>query len=170
MLLLVNQDWQDRLFEAMSLRSITGAELARRTGFTAQYINSLKSKDRGGRLPLETAQKLAAALSVNLEWLVHGDEPREAPRLSDVYPAGTFTAATDPYPSRAEVIALLGPLIEAEVVAALRTVQPKDDKDPGRDFWIAYAKDLTKTLRKIKSDPVFQSAESSSRQRVRTQR
>lgn len=154
----VTDDWQDRLIEAMALRQITGAELARRSGFTSQYINSLRSKGRGGRLPLETAQRLAQALQVTLEWLTQGDEPRDAPRLSDVYPIGgpqVDPAPADRYPSRAEAIALLASSVEPEVIAALRTVVPRDDRDPGREFWIDYARDLARSLRKIKADPVF---------------
>jgi len=159
-------DWQDRLAEAMDSRGLTGGELARRSGFTAQYINSLKSGDRGARLPLDTARRLAHALGVSVDWLVHGNGPRE--RLSDVYPVvsgdadGTpvprsgYVPLTDRYPSRLEAIALLVTTVEPEVVTALRAVVPEDpDKDPGRDFWIAYARELVRDLRKIKDDPVL---------------
>jgi hypothetical protein len=184
-------DWQDRFAEAMAARGLTGGEVARRSGFTAQYVNSLKSGDRGARLPLDTARRLAHALGVSMEWLVHGTGSRE--RLSDVYPVmasdievdgtparsagavappttrgggtwmdGTpiprsgFVPLTDRYPSRVEAIALLVTTVEPEVIAALRAVVPEDpEKDPGRDYWIAYARDLVKDLRRIKDDPVL---------------
>ena len=160
-------DWQERLGEAMDARGLSGGELARRTGFTAQYINSLKSKERGGRLPLDTARRIAHALGVSVEWLVQGTGPRE--RLSDVYPVaappdldGTpiprsgFVPLTDRYPSRLEAMALLATTVEPEVLAALRAVVPEDpDEDPGRDYWIDYARELVKDLRRIKDDPVL---------------
>jgi hypothetical protein len=39
------------------------------------------------------------------------------------------------------------------VIEALRTVVPEGEGDPGRDFWIAYAKDLARDLKRIKDDP-----------------
>ncbi len=149
-------DWQDRLAEAMEARGLSGGELARRSGFTSQYINSLRSKGRGARLPLDTARRLAHALAVSVEWLSHGTGPRE--RLSDVYPVfaeGVQEAAvTELYPSRAEAVALLATTVEPEVIAALRAAVPEDpDVDPGRDFWIARARELTRDLRRIRQDP-----------------
>src|SRR6185295_16952011 len=82
----VASDWQSRLGEAMETRRLTGGELARRAGFTSQYINSLRSGGRGARLPLETARKLAHALGVSVDWLTKGDGQRE--RLSDVFVVG----------------------------------------------------------------------------------
>jgi transcriptional regulator with XRE-family HTH domain len=147
-------DWQDRLIEAMEARGLSGGELGRRTGFTSQYINSLRSKERGARLPLDTARRLAHALAVSVEWLSHGTGPRE--RLSDVYPVftGADPSLVDRYPSRAEAVALLETTVDPEVIAALRASLPDNpDKDPGRDFWIARAKDLARDLRRIKADP-----------------
>jgi transcriptional regulator with XRE-family HTH domain len=163
-------DWQERLGEAMEARGLTGGELARRTGFTAQYINSLKSKERGARLPLDTARRLAHALGVSVEWLVQGTGPRE--RLSDVYPVAAppdidvtpvprsgFVPLTDRYPSRVEAMALLATTVEPEVLSALRAVVPDNpDEDPGRDYWIDYARGLVKDLRRIKGDPVLAGA------------
>ncbi len=156
-------DWQSRLAEAMNARRLTGGELARRAGFTSQYINSLRSGGRGARLPLDTARRLAHALGVTVDWLTKGDGPRE--RLSDVYvvgdaaagPASTnrgrMGAPSDPYPSRAEAIALLAAYTAPEVIDALRAAVPEDGVDPGRDYWIRYAKDLARDLRRIKEDP-----------------
>lgn len=148
-------EWQERLGEAMQARGITGGELARRSGFTAQYINSLRSKDRGARLPLDTARRLAHALGVSVEWLTAGTGPRE--RLSDVYPVynpDSPDSSRDRYPSRAEAIALLATTAPAEVIAALRTAVPDEpDADPGRDYWIDYARELAKDLRRIQRDP-----------------
>jgi hypothetical protein len=53
----VVSDGHEQLGEAMDARAISGAELARRTGFTSRYIDSMRSKDRGARLPLDTARK-----------------------------------------------------------------------------------------------------------------
>lgn len=147
-------DWQDRLAEAMEARGLSGGELARKTGFTAQYINSLRNKDRGARLPLETVRRLAHALAVSVEWLSTGSGPRE--RLSDVYPvfAGLDASAPERYPGRAEAIALLETTVEAEVVTALRASIPEPpDVDPGRDFWIERARELVRDLRRIRADP-----------------
>ena len=152
-------DWQTRLGEAMDARALSGGELARRAGFTSQYVNSLRAGDRGGRLPLDTARKLAHALGVSVDWLTKGEGPRE--RLSDVFVVGASgqaapyrpAAPSDLYPSRAEAIALLAKVVEPEVVEALRSVVPDTDGDPGREFWIAYAKELAKDLRRIKNDP-----------------
>ena len=143
-------DWQSRLDEAMRARGLSGGELARRAGFTSQYVNSLRAGDRGGRLPLETARKIAHALGVSVEWLTKGEGPRE--RLSDVHPVRP-PMPSDIYPSRGEAIALLGSFVAPEVIEALRTVVPEGEGDPGRDFWIAYAKDLARDLRRIKDDP-----------------
>jgi transcriptional regulator with XRE-family HTH domain len=151
-------DWQTRLAEAMDARGLSGGELARRAGFTSQYVNSLRAGDRGARLPLDTARKIAHALGVSVDWLTKGDGPRE--RLSDVFVVGDAgpvpfrpPAPSDLYPSRAEAIALLAKVVEPEVIEALRTVVPDGDGDPGREFWIAYAKDLARDLRRIKADP-----------------
>jgi transcriptional regulator with XRE-family HTH domain len=152
-----DQDWQARLSEAMESRKLSGGELARRAGFTSQYINSLRSGDRGARLPLDTARKLAAALGVSVDWLTKGDGPRE--RLSDVFVVGSggqvvrASAPSDLYPSRAEAIALLTPHVAPEVIEALRAAVPDDGEDPGRDYWIKYAKDLARDLKRIKEDP-----------------
>lgn len=151
-------DWQERLVEAMDARGLTGGELSRRTGFTAQYINSLRKKGRGARLPLETAQRLAQALGVTVDWLVRGEGVREVQRLSDVYPVFAPEALPDPYPSRAEVVALLSGTVEPEVLAALRAATLPAEQDPGRDFWIHYAKDLVRVLRAIRADPEFHAA------------
>src|SRR5262245_47285907 len=129
----------------MEARAITGGELARRTGFTPQYINSLRSKERGARLPLDTARKLSHALGISVEWLTTGTGRRE--RLSDVYPVfvegDTEAPLTDRYPTRGEAVALLATTVEPEVIAALRAVVPPNpDVDPGRDFWIERAKGL----------------------------
>jgi transcriptional regulator with XRE-family HTH domain len=155
----VPEDWQARLGQAMESRALSGGELARRAGFTSQYVNSLRSGDRGARLPLDTARKLAHALGVSVDWLTKGEGPRE--RLSDVFVVGSSGAATpyrppapsDLYPSRAEAIALLANVAQPEVIEALRAVVPETDGDPGREFWIAYAKDLAKDLRRITNDP-----------------
>jgi transcriptional regulator with XRE-family HTH domain len=149
-------DWQERLSEAMQSRGMSGGELARRTGFTSQYINSLRTKDRGARLPLDTARKLAAALGVTVEWLTKGEGTRD--RLSDVYPVHVPPSSVlpEPYPSRAEAIALIASLVEPEVIAALRaTTPPNPSLDPGRDFWLSHAKDLARDFRRIKADPGF---------------
>lgn len=151
------EDWQTRLAEAMEARRLTGGELARRAGFTSQYINSLRSGGRGARLPLDTARKIAHALGVSVDWLTKGDGPRE--RLSDVFvvgPGGAVTRApapSDMYPSRAEAIALLSAYVQPEIIEALRAAVPDDGVDPGRDYWIKYAKDLARDLRRIKDDP-----------------
>ena len=156
------EDWQTRLGAVMDARALSGGELARRAGFTSQYVNSLRSGDRGARLPLDTARKLAHALGVSVDWLTKGEGPRE--RLSDVFvvgAAGSSGAATqfrppapsDLYPSRSEAIALLSKVVEPEVIEALRAVVPETDGDPGREFWIAYAKDLARDLRRITNDP-----------------
>lgn len=141
-----DDDWQTRLGEAMESRGLSGAELSRRAGFTSQYVNSLKSGDRGARLPLDTARKLAAALGVTVDWLTKGEGPRE--RLSDVYPR-----AAEPFPSRTEAIALLASVVEPEVIEALRAAMPNVESDPGREYWISYAKVLAKDLKRIKADP-----------------
>jgi transcriptional regulator with XRE-family HTH domain len=152
---VVTTDWQDRLAEAMEARGLSGGELARRSGFTSQYINSLRSKGRGARLPLDTARRLAHALAVSVEWLSHGTGPRE--RLSDVYPVfadGIQESVAERYPSRAEAVALLATTVEPEVIAALRAALPDDPEvDPGRDFWIARARELARDLRRIRQDP-----------------
>lgn len=152
-------DWQERLAQAMESRNLSGGELARRAGFTSQYVNSLRAGDRGARLPLDTARKIAAALGVSVDWLVKGEGPRE--RLSDVFVVGPSgdpgpmrpRAPSDIYPSRGEAIALLAKVVEPEVIEALRMVVPEGEGDPGREFWIAYAKDLARDLRRIKADP-----------------
>jgi transcriptional regulator with XRE-family HTH domain len=152
-----SDDWQSRLAEAMEARRLSGGELARRAGFTSQYINSLRSGGRGARLPLDTARKLAHALGVSVDWLTKGDGPRE--RLSDVFVVGAGGAVTrvgaDPYPSRAEAIALLGAYVAPEVIEALKAAVPvpEDGIEPDRDYWIRYAKDLARDLRRIKDDP-----------------
>ena len=151
-------EWQERLAEAMDVRGLSGGNLARRTGFTAQYINSLRKKGRGARLPLETAERLAQALGVTVDWLVKGEGPREAQRLSDVYPVFAPESLPDPYPSRAEVVALLSGTVEPEVLAALRAATLPAERDPGRDFWVNYAKDLVRVLRIIRADPDFRAA------------
>jgi transcriptional regulator with XRE-family HTH domain len=149
--------WQERLSEAMAARGYSGGELARRTGFTAQYINNMKSGERGARLTLDTARKLAHALAVSVDWLARGEGPRE--RLSDVYPVVRAVEGDPPpsdrYPGRAEAIALLDRIASPEVLAALRAVVPDDDGDPGREWWLAYAKELARDLRRIKEDPDF---------------
>jgi transcriptional regulator with XRE-family HTH domain len=147
----------------MDSRGLSGGDLARRSGFTAQYINSLRKKGRGGRLPLETAQRLATALGVTVEWLVRGDGPRELQRLSDVYPVFAPETQPDPYPSRAEAMALLSSSVEPEVLAALRAATLPTSRDPGRDFWINYARDLVRVLRTIQADPEFRAARKQSR-------
>lgn len=156
----VPEDWQARLGQAMEARALSGGELARRAGFTSQYVNSLRSGERGARLPLDTARKLAHALGVSVDWLTKGEGPRE--RLSDVFVVGASGAATprpappapsDLYPSRGEAIALLAKVVEPEVIEALRAVVPESEGDPGREFWIAYAKDLARDLRRITNDP-----------------
>lgn len=156
-------DWQERLGEAITARGISGGELGRRAGFSAQYINSLRSKERGARLPLDTARRLAHALGVSVEWLTSGTGPRE--RLSDVYPIYVDGTGAPPestamiserYPSRAEAIALLATTVEPEVIAALRAVVPDDPTtDPGREHWIEYARHLVRDLQRIKSDPLL---------------
>jgi transcriptional regulator with XRE-family HTH domain len=150
------EGWQERLSEAMAARGYSGGELARRTGFTAQYINNMKSGERGGRLTLDTARKLAHALAVSVDWLARGEGPRE--RLSDVYPivrAVDDPPASDRYPGRAEAIALLDRITSPEVITALRAVVPDGDGDPGREWWLAYAKELARDLRRIREDPDF---------------
>ena len=152
-------DWQDRLGEAMETRGLSGGELARRAGFTPQYINSLRSRERGARMPLDTARKIAHALGVSVEWLMSGTGRRE--RLSDVYPVYVEPAPgsapqTDRYPSRAEAVALLWNGVEPEVISALRTAVPPDpERDPGRDFWIGRARELVRDLQRIKADPLL---------------
>ena len=139
--------------EAMDARGVSGSELARRTGFTSQYINSLRAKDRGARLPLDTARRIAQALGVSVEWLTTGNGPRE--RLSDVYPVVPSAGPPDErYPSRAEAVALLATTVEREVIDALHAVVPPDvDRDPGREFWIKRARELARDLRRIRNDP-----------------
>ncbi|MDF2696397.1 MAG: hypothetical protein K0S65_4780, partial [Labilithrix sp.] len=62
-------------------------------------------------------------------------------------------APSDLYPSRAEAIALLASFVAPEVIEALKAAVPEDGVDPGRDYWIRYAKDLARDLRRIKEDP-----------------
>jgi transcriptional regulator with XRE-family HTH domain len=157
-------DWQERLSEAMAARGISGSELARRTQFTPQYINSMRNKDRGARLPVDTARRLSQALAISVEWLTSGTGRRE--RLSDVYPvyvepgssAGAPESASfvEQYPSRGEAIALLATTVEPEVLSALRSaVPPNAEEDPGRQHWIDRARELVHALREIKADPGF---------------
>lgn len=156
-----NEGWQERLGEAMTARGYSGGELGRRAGFTAQYVNSLKSGERGGRLPLDTARRLSHALGVSVDWLTRGEGPRE--RLSDVFPVASASTApamepaapSDRYPGRAEAIALLARIASPEVLDALRAVVPEGDEDLGREWWLAYAKELARDLRRIKEDPDF---------------
>ncbi len=145
--------WSERLAEAMEARGLSGGELGRRAGFTAQYVNSLRSGERGARIPLDTARKLSAALGVSVDWLMEGVGPRE--RLSDVFPVAP-QIVSDPYPGRSEAVALLSGVAAPEVLAALRAVAPTGGKDPGREWWIAYARTLTLELRRIQEDPVFE--------------
>jgi len=153
------EDWQARLGQAMESRALSGGELARRAGFTSQYVNSLRSGERGARLPLDTARKLAHALGVSVDWLTKGEGPRD--RLSDVFVVGASGTAipyrppapSDLYPSRGEAIALLANVAPPEVIEALRAVVPETEGDPGREFWIDYAKDLARDLRRITNDP-----------------
>jgi len=168
----VVSDWQTRLGEAMEARGLSGSELARRTGFTSQYINSLRSKERGGRLPLDTARRLAASLGVSVEWLTAGTGPRE--RLSDVYPVYTASdtmpesAVPERYPSRAEAIALLSTTAAPEVLSALRAAVPSNpERDPGRDYWIEHAKKLARDLRRIKADRESFSGQAPERRKTR---
>src|SRR3982751_402625 len=135
--------------------TLSAGELARRAGFTAQYVNSLKSGERGARLPLDTARRIAHALAVSVDWLTRGEGARE--RLSDVYPvaAAPEPAPSDRYPGRAEAIALLANITPPEVIAALRAAVPDGEDDPGREWWLAYAKELARDLRRIKEDPDF---------------
>lgn len=150
-------DWQERLAQAMDARGLSGGELARRAGFTSQYVNSLRSGDRGARLPIDTARKLAAALGVSVEWLTRGDGPRE--RLSDVFVVGASgegerpSATPDVYPGRAEAVALLQKFVAPEVIDAMRAAVAEEGAEPDRDYWIAYAKELAKDLRRIEQDP-----------------
>lgn len=142
----------------MEARGLSGGELARRTGFTAQYVNSLKNGDRGARLPADTARKLAHALAVSVDWLTRGEGPRD--RLSDVYPivapVAEHAPSSDRYAGRAEAIALLARITPPEVIEALRAVVPNPDGfDPGREWWLAYAKDLARDFRRIQDDPDF---------------
>jgi transcriptional regulator with XRE-family HTH domain len=150
-------EWQERLGEAMEARALSGGELARRTGFTPQYINSLRSKERGARLPHDTAARISAALGISVEWLTSGSGPRE--RLSDVYPIYAppdSALGSDRYPTRAEALALLATTAEPEVVTALRSAVPPDPAvDPGLDYWIGRARQLTLALKGIKADPVL---------------
>lgn len=160
-------DWQERLNEAIKALGIGSAELARRTRFSVQYINSLRNGDRGGRLTHETAEKLSSALAVTVEWLTQGTGRRE--RVSDVYPiyalvepAPESAAYSERYPGRAEAIALLATQVAPEVIRALRASVPPDPAiDPGLDFWVARARDLAITHRKIKADPAFAADEAS---------
>ncbi len=62
---------------------------------------------------------------------------------------------SDIFPSRGEAIALLSSVAPPEVIAALREVVPETNGDPGREFWIDCAKELTRTFRRIKEDPDF---------------
>jgi len=150
-------DWQARLVSAMEARGFSGGELARRTGFTAQYVNSLKNGERGSRLPLDTARKLAHALAVSVDWLTRGEGPRE--RLSDVYPVAAVAEPapqTDRFAGRAEAIALLARITPPEVIDALRAVVPNPEGfDPGREWWLSYAKDLARDFRRIQEDHDF---------------
>jgi transcriptional regulator with XRE-family HTH domain len=143
----------------MESRALSGGELARRTGFTSQYVNSLRSKGRGARLPLDTARRLAHALAVSVEWLTNGTGPRE--RLSDVYPVyrEPELAVSDRYPSRGEAIALLETTVAPEVIGALRASLPENpETDPGRDYWIERARELVRDLQRIQGDPVLNRA------------
>ena len=96
---------------------------------------------------------------MSVDWLTKGEGPRE--RLSDVFVVGPGGQAvphrpslpSDAYPSRSEAIALLAKVVEPEIIEALRSVVPDSDGDPGREFWIAYAKELARDLRRIKDDP-----------------
>ncbi len=152
-------DWQERLAQAMEARGLSGGELARRAGFTSQYVNSLRSGDRGARLPIDTARKLAGALGVSVEWLTRGEGPRE--RLSDVFVVGAGgieqgdrpSAVPDVYPGRAEAVALLQKFVAPEVIVAMRAAVVEEGVEPDRDYWIAYAKDLARDLRRIEQDP-----------------
>lgn len=154
---LPDPNWQTRLGEAMDARGVSGSELGRRAGFTAQYVNSLRGGERGARLPHDTAKRLAAALGVSVEWLVEGTGPRE--RLSDVYPVyvpgdAPESGIVDRFPARAQAIALLATTVPPEVIAALRAVVPDPpDKDPGRAFWIDTARQLSDDLARIQRDP-----------------
>lgn len=143
----------------MEARALSGGELGRRAGFTSQYVNSLRSKGRGARLPLDTARRLAHALAVSVEWLTNGTGPRE--RLSDVYPVyrEPELALSDRYPSRGEAIALLETTVAPEVIAALRASLPENaETDPGRDYWIERARELVRDLQRIQGDPVLNRA------------
>jgi hypothetical protein len=43
--------------------------------------------------------------------------------------------------------------VAPEVIEALRAAVPEEGTVPDRDYWIRYAKDLARDLRRIKDDP-----------------
>jgi transcriptional regulator with XRE-family HTH domain len=169
-------DWRERLSEAMLQRGMSGGDLARKTNLSSQYINSLRNKDRGARPPLETARRLASALEVSVEWLMGSDgQPSDPGSRSTPLPPSSRSAigsSSDPYTSRAVVIALLtGSEVAPAVIAALRQVLPDDPAiDPGNEFWIHKARALTLMFRTIQEDPVLRPASQPAPERPATQR
>lgn len=72
----MSERWQERLAQAMDDRGVSPRELAMRTGFSQGYISDLKYGRAGNRLSQETAQRLALALDVSLDWL-RGVQPTD---------------------------------------------------------------------------------------------
>ena len=69
------QSLGDRLKAARSAAEMTQEALATRSGLSKPYISMIEGGSRGERLSFDAATRLAAALNVDVAWLMTDVEP-----------------------------------------------------------------------------------------------
>ncbi|HEU4408917.1 MAG TPA: helix-turn-helix transcriptional regulator [Polyangiaceae bacterium] len=118
-------------------------DLATKSGVSANYISLLIKGDRGTRgLTLSTAQKIASAAEIDLQWLMSGEgEPLPG--------SGPQMPSPDP-PALVQALTLLGDRIAQPVRVALRAERPAEPW--GVREWIARAKELQEIYDSLPQD------------------
>lgn len=82
---------KDRLNEALVIRDMTGADLARRCGLNKGAISKYR---KGDVIPKQNAiGAMAQALHVSPSWLMGYDVPMEPSNEKETMPAGTYRGA-----------------------------------------------------------------------------
>lgn len=140
---------KDRIELILASRGWSVRAYARASGVGHSYIALLRKGERGARGPSRSIlEKLAKAADVDVEWLRTG---KGEPGGGLVLPGGAPPEGTDPYPNRAQALALLKGLAAPQVEEALRQEKPSKG-DWSLEAWLDRARELQKIFEALERD------------------
>ncbi len=140
---------KDRIDLILESRGWSARAYARESGVGHSYIALLHKGKRGARGPSTAIlEKLSKAAGVDVEWLRTG---KGEPGGGLILPGCPPPEGSEPYPNRAQALALLKGLAAPQVEEALRQEKPSKG-DLSLEKWLERARELQKIFEALERD------------------